>query len=111
MKIGYYVRSEGRNKGIHVTYGIWETRITGKRGWEFVCSRKATKTEEDGVRVNVREKCVSYKSIEALIEDETRVLDGHAQQLSGLIKALKSNYLIKRLDPSTAAAFEDEDTV
>lgn len=92
----YHVVNKGRNVGIHVTYSPWEHRIIAARGWGFEIYRRPMDANEiDVFKSQKRFSSVHYKTLDLLMEDETRILP--KKELEKLTEALKKNWKVQRL--------------
>lgn len=92
-RIYYYTGSaHGRNNAeIVVIIGAWPPRVLDRRGFtrdRMLSSRAATHAEEVEIASSPRYLCQRYQSVEALLQDERRILEGSPSELEALVRAL-----------------------
>lgn len=89
--VSYYRIPAGRNAGFAVVFGDWPERVLKHRGWissRFLCQRSATAEEQAWLAGCNRYQAIRYRTLEGLIEDETRIVD--RLQLERLVGALQA---------------------
>jgi hypothetical protein len=92
-RISYYAGpTHGRNNAeIVVMIGAWPPRVLDRRGFtrdRMLSSRAATHAEELEIASSPRYLCQRYQSVEALLEDERRILERCPSELESLVRAL-----------------------
>jgi len=77
----YLIPASNRRTGIAVTFGRWPDRVLKHRGYTMerqLYMRVATEGEHQDIAESMRYLAYYYPSVEALLEDERKVLPGES---------------------------------